>query len=375
VASSRGVAAHRFSRRWLLVAAGAAGLVGAGAVQLPAEAVDADPDGLRRRILAAVPPYVGYAEATSRLGLPEIPQLESVTTLLTTTTRIRAFVAGPDRWRTDELILAGERVTYRLEDTEYLWDFDDDQITRVLGATSLRLPRAGDLLPPDLARRLLALAPDDPVEALPARRIAGRTAAGLRLVPVEPATTVGRVDVWADPATALPLRVEVAARSGPPLLVSEMVEVSDRLPDDADLSPTVPPGAGAVTADAADVAGALRVLDAPPAPDGLAGRDRIVDDAPNEVTELPGVGLYGSGLATFVLIPLGRDIAGRAVDGAAAAGGVVVEVPFGRAVRVTTPLLSVAARAGRGGGQLLIGPVAPDVLDQALAELPGRGRP
>jgi hypothetical protein len=272
VASWDDVAARRFSRRWLLVAAGAAGLVGAGVVALPAGAVDVDAAALRERILTGVPPHSGYAESTGRLGLPEIPQLESVTALLTGTTRIRTFVAGPGRWRADELTPAGERDTYHLDGAEYVWDFGGDQLTRVVGTAPLRLPRAADLLPPDLARRLLRLAPADPVTPLPARRVAGRTAAGLRLVPSDPATTVGSVDVWADATSGLPLRVEVAPRSGPPLLVTELVEVVDGPPDPAVLVPPVPPGAGVVAASAADVSGALHTLGAPPPPDRLAGR-------------------------------------------------------------------------------------------------------
>lgn len=362
------MAAHRFSRRGLLVVAGAAAVVGAGAVTRPAAAQDVDPGALRDRILAAVPPYVGLAVSTGRLGLPEIPRLESVTALLTGTTRIRAFVAAADRWRVDELTTAGERDTYRLGTTSYTWDFGSDQLTRVVGGTALQLPRPADLLPPDLARRLLALAPRDPVTALPARRVAGRSAAGLRLRPTDPQTTVGRVDVWADPATALPLRVEVAARTGPSLLFTELTDVTDRTPDPADLTPTVPPGAGAVTADADDVSAALRVLDAPPPPAALAGRDRL----PASADELPGVGLYGAGLAGFALIPVSRDIAERAVDAAAAAGGSAVPVLRGRAARVATPLISVAVRTRGRGGSLLIGTVAPEVLERALLELPGR---
>jgi len=364
------VAAHRLSRRWLLVAAGAAGLLGAGVLRLPAAAVDVDPDALRGRILAAVPPYVGLAESTGRLGLPEIPRLESVAALLTGTTRIRAFVAGADRWRVDELTPAGERDTYRVDGSEYVWDFGSDQLTRVVGTAPLRLPRAADLAPPDLARRLLALAPADPVTALPARRVAGRTAAGLRLVPADPDTTVGRIDVWADAVTALPLRVEVAARTGAPLLFTELTDVADRQPDPADLAPPVPPGAGVVSVAAADVSGTLRVLDAAPAPGRLAGRDRVVLSGTPDA-ELPGVGLYGSGLAGFALIPLSREVANRALDGATAAGGTAVEVPFGRAARVATPLVSVAVVARGRSGSLLIGTVAPDVLERAILELPG----
>jgi hypothetical protein len=368
------MAAQRFSRRWLLVAAAAAGLVGAGAVQLPAAAVDVDAEELRGRIRTTVPPYVGYAESTGQLGLPEIPRLEAITALLTGSTRIRAFVAGADRWRADDLAPAGERDTYHLRTTEYVWDFGSNQLTRVVGTVALRLPRAGDLLPPDLARRLLALAAADPVTALPARRIAGRDAAGLRLVPTDPDTTIGRVDIWADPATALPLRVEVAARTGPSLLVTELLEVTDGAPDPADLLPALPPGAARVTASAVDVNGALRVIGAPPPPERLAGRARArsvtTPDPP-----MPGVGLYGAGLAGFALFPVPRDIAERAVDGATAAGGATVEVPTGRAAVVSTPLLSVAVRSRGRGGSVLIGTVAPDVLRQALLELPARGRP
>jgi hypothetical protein len=85
------------------------------------------------------------------------------------------------------------------------------------------------------------------------------------------------------------------------------------------------------------------------------------------------VGVYGTGVAAFVLVPASRGIAERVVDGAAAAGGTAVEVPVGRAAILTTPLLSVAARGGvRRGGVLLAGTVRPSVLVQALRELPGR---
>ncbi|MDT7650946.1 MAG: hypothetical protein QOI36_2352 [Pseudonocardiales bacterium] len=373
VAGWDGVATQRFSRRWLLVAAGAAGLVAAGAVPRPAAAVEVDAAALRGRILAEVPPHVGYAESTGRLGLPQIPQLESTGSLLDSTTRIRAFVAAADRWRVDELTPAGERDTYHLDGTEYLWDFGADQLTRVVGQAPLRLPRAADLLPPELARRLLRLAPADPVAPLPARRVAGRTAVGLRLTPSDPATTVGSVDIWADPATALPMRVEVAPRGGPPLLRTEWLEIADRSPEPAELTPTVPPGAGAVATSAADVSNALRRLDAPPPPDRLAGRRRApLSGSPD--AQLPGVGIYGAGLAAFALVPATADLARRVVDGAAAAGGTAVEVPIGRAVRLSTPLVSVVVLASRRNGVLLVGTVAPGLLEQAVRELPDRRR-
>lgn len=367
------MATHRFSRRWLLVAAGAAGLIGAGATTLPATAAPVDPAALRDRILTTFPPYTGLAESSGRLGLPQIPQLESMIALLTGTTRIRAYFWVPENWRADQIDPAGERDTHHFAGVEYVWDFAANQLTEVIGEAPIRLLRAGDMLPPDLARRLLGLAPTDPVTPLASRRIAGRSAVGLRVTPADPDTTVGSIDVWADPTTALPLRVEVAARSGPPLLTTELLEVTDGSPPLEFLGIAPPPGAGFVRATPADLSGALRVLDAPPPPAVLAGRPRL--PTPGGAVALPGVGVYGSGLAGFVLIPANRDIANRAVNGATAAGGVTIDVPApNRAARITTPLLSVAARTRGRGGELLIGTVAPEVLEQAIRELPVRRR-
>ena len=371
MASWGDVSAARFSRRWLLVAAGALGLVVAAPAldALPAPADSAGPEALRRKILDSVTqPWVGLAESTGRVALPELPALESTTALFTGVTRIRGLVAGPDRWRVDELTPVGERDTYRLGSREFVWDFGFDQLTELAGQAALRLPRAGDLSPPELARRLLALAPDDPVIALPYRRVAARAAAGLRLTPADPETTVGRVDVWADVESGLPLRVEVAPRTDTavPLLVTEMQEVVLRPPDDADLVPPRPPGSSRTRAEAADLGGPLRVLDAPAPPRRLADRPRI----PLTGNELPGVGVYGVGLAGFVMVPVSRGLAGRVLDGAGSAGGVEIDVPAGRAVRVATPLLSLAVHGGRRrDGVLLVGTVAPEVLEWAVLEL------
>ena len=372
VVSVRPVTGRGVSRRWLLVAAGAAALVGAVPLRdaLPVGAGATEADDLRRRIVGSgTQPWVGLAEATGRIALPELPALESTTALFTGVTRIRGQVAGPDRWRADELTPVGERDVYRVDGREYVWDFGFDQLTVLAGTASLRLPRAADLLPPELGRRLLALAPDDLVTSLPARRIAGMAAGGLRLSPADPDTTVGRVDVWADPDTGLPLQVEVAPKADPgvPLLISTMQEVALRAPDPAVLVPPRPPGSSRVRAAAADLGGALRVLDAPAPPAQLAGRPRVALTG----DELPGVGVYGAGLAGFVLVPVSRGIAGRVLDGAAAAGGVAIGVPRGGAVRIGTPLLSLAVRSGRGGSVLLVGTVEPEVLERAVVELSG----
>ena len=80
------------------------------------------------------------------VALPELTALESTTALFTGVTRIRGLVAGPDRWRVDELTPVGERDTYRLGSREFVWDFGFDQLTELAGQAALRLPRAGDPL-------------------------------------------------------------------------------------------------------------------------------------------------------------------------------------------------------------------------------------
>lgn len=56
------------------------------------------------------------------------------------------------------------------------------------------------------------------------------------------------------------------------------------------------------------------------------------------------------------------------------AGGVAVEVGRGRAVVLSTPLLSLVVLARGRRGTLLVGTVDADLLEQALLELPSRRR-
>ena len=361
------------SRRWLLVAAGAAALVGAVPLRdaLPVAAGATPADDLRRRILgSAAQPWVGLAEATGRVALPELPALESTTALFTGVTRVRGHVAGPDRWRADELTPVGERDVYRLDGREYVWDFGFDQLTMLSGDAALRLPRAADLLPPELGRRLLRLAPDDPVTPLPARRIAGLRTEGLRLTPSDPDTTIGRIDVWADPVTGLPLHVEVAPRSDPgvPLLASAMQEVVLR-------------AAGPHRARAAAAAGQQPGAGQGRGPGRSSARPRR--PRPARAARRPPPGRADRRRSYRVSGSTGRDRRGSCSCPSAAGSpggcstgpprraGCRSTVPRGRAVRIGTPLLSLAVRGGRGGSVLLVGTVAPPVLERAVVELSG----
>lgn len=377
---------RRFGRRWLLVGAGAAALVGAGSADrwLPvsgAAGPASDPVRLRDAVLSGVVPHTGVARSDGGLGLPDVPNLETVASLLSTTTRVRVQVAAADRWRADQLTPVGEIDSYRLGDTEYVWDYGFTRLTVVRPIPPVRLPRASDLAPSDLARRLLSITGDDPVTALPARRVAGHEAPGFRVRPADPDATVERIDVWALPGAgggpALPLAVEVAARgvadTAPPALATRFESVALGAPPPAALRPQAPPGAQRIAAQPGDLAAVLRGLNAPDPPDALAGRPRVelpVDPVVPRAEILPGVAVYGTGIGRFVLVPAGREVARQIIAGAGSAGGAPVPgFAPDRATRIATPALSLVVVRRRGGGYLLAGTVRPAVLEQAAAAL------
>src|SRR5581483_138357 len=103
------------------------------------------------------------------------------------------------------------------------------------GDPAVRLPRADDLTPPNLALRLLhTAAAGDKLVPLPARDVAGISAPGLEIRPVSPDTTITRVDLWADPATGVPVDVEVyGGGSSAPAISSRFLHFSAARPADS----------------------------------------------------------------------------------------------------------------------------------------------
>ncbi|HKS99425.1 MAG TPA: hypothetical protein VJT31_07830, partial [Rugosimonospora sp.] len=168
---------------------------------------------------------------------------------------------------------------------------------------------------------------------------AGIAAAGVRLRPTQPGSTIGQVDVWADPATGVPLQVEVTARGATlPVLVTRFLEVRFRAPAAGDLvPPPVRAGMGFAVTNAPDITGAIATLRLGPLPDRLAGQDR--NGTP--LARISGTAAYGSGYTQFVVLPLPRQIGLSAYRSATSAGGTVTELPGGESVLVSTPLLSV----------------------------------
>jgi hypothetical protein len=358
-------------RRWTIVVAGTALLCGLPALiaawPVPAAAVSSGQ--LRARILSSAGvPYQGYAESNVDLGLPSLPDLGNVTSLLDGTTDQYAWYRSADQWRADVLTSAGETDTYQSSEFgTYQWNYSSNLLTQILGSEPVRLPRAADLLPPALAQRLLSYAGSATrVSALPARRIAGVDAAGLRLTPAGSTSTISAVDVWADSHTGLAVEVEIFGRDTPaPVLVSQFLSVSFAPPAAATVTPNLSEAVNFATSSLPDV---TRILNGygPGLPSSLGGAARVAG-----VPGLPDVAAYGSGLARFAVVPLPYST-GQSLIQAASSAGVTVRLGSGTAVIIQTPLVTVlVSQQYSGPVYLLAGTVTPDVLERAAQQLPG----
>jgi hypothetical protein len=355
--------------RWALVVAGTALLCGLPALigAWPVAASGLSAAQLRARILAsAAVPYQGYAESSANLGLPSLPDVGDVTALLDGTTDQYAWYRSASQWRADVLTTAGENDTYEAGALgSFQWVYTTDTLTQIFGSQPVRLPRAADVLPPALAQRLVSYAgPDTRLTALPAQRIGGIDTAGLRLTPAGSTSTIGAVDVWADPRSGLPVEVKVFGRdSAAPVLVSRFLDVSLTPPAMATVQPS-PGAAGYASVGEPDVRRILRGF-GPPLPASLGGVSRVPDQL-----GLPGIAAYGSGFARFAVIPVpGRD--GASVLQAATSAGISVQLGSVLAVVIQTPLLTVVvAQPPDAPVYLLTGTVAAAVLERAAGQLP-----
>lgn len=357
-------------RRWAVVAAGLTVLCAMPllASALPASVPELTAAQLRGRILASArESYAGYAESNATFGLPELPGLRDVTSLLDGVTKMRVWEAAPDWWRVDVLSDAGERDTYQLGSVSYIWDSGEELLTKVTGQQPVRLPRPADLVPPALAIRLLDEAGRQArFSVIAPLRVAGQSAAGLRVTPADPASTIGHIDIWAEPASGLPLMVEIFGRgSAGPALESQFFQLGPWRPDLQVLTPERGPGTGFTTTDADDLAGALNNLGIELLPTQLAGRDRIPEPA-----AFARIGVYGGGLATFAV--LGIRGGGNLIPDAVSAGGAVLDVSgASAAVLISAPLINavIIRPAGSYVTDLIAGTVSVSVLEQAAVTL------
>jgi hypothetical protein len=362
---------RRYTRRRWLAVGGAVAVLGAlppAVASWPVSTQRVVPSALLAKILgSAGVAYQGYVDSDGRLTLPNLPQLGDTVGLLSGQTSIRAWYLSPAAWRVAAVDQLGEKDIYRTGDGTYVWDFQRNLLTLVAGTVPVRLPWAADLVPPDLARRLLrGAAPGDPLDPLPARKVAGLAAAGVRLRPADPQTTVGRVDVWADPATGLPVRVEVAGRtSDTPVLTTQFLDLDQKAPPRSLLTPTRSLSAGFTVTTQPDVAAAVNAAVPLRLPPTLAGRTRQA--SPGGIT---GVGAYGVGFGAFVVVPLPGRMGGQVIATARSGGALPVTLPRGEGYQIGASMLTaLVLQRRRGQVILLTGFVTADLLRTAATEL------
>lgn len=354
---------------------------------LPARSDDVSMAELLSRVDAsATGGYSGYAEAFGGLALPRTEVLSSVTDLLGDRTRLRVWFRGERDWRVDTLQPAGEAGLRRDAEGVWSWDYERNAGVRTT-EPPVRLPRAADLEPAALGRRLLSEARSGEVSRLDARRVAGRSAQGLRLVPADPGSTVRHVDLWVDAPTGQPLRVEVWAGGARPVVETAFLDFSAGMPAASDTAFDPPPGADLSQEVNQDPAAAIDVFSPVVPPASLAGlplRQRVEG--------LGSVGTYGTGLTVLVAVPLPGRISGPLVDQLARTPGVTVNgsvprrlsdgspiVPDDATLRLAVgPLTLLLADPPDRRSWLLTGTVDAATLDRAAAQLaadpPAEGR-
>jgi hypothetical protein len=359
-------------RRWAVVAAGAVLLCGLPVIAsgLPVSVPQLTAGQLKARVLASAgESYAGYAESNATFGLPPVAGLTGLTSLLNGVTKMRIWQATPDRWRVDVLSDAGERDTYQLSGCRsYIWDSGGQLLTEVRGRQTYRLPRPADLVPPALAMRLLSEAGRQARYGVIAPvRVAGQSAAGLRITPADAASTVARVDIWADPSSGLPLLVEVFGRgSARPALKSQFFQVSPWHPDQRTLTPVRAAGTGFTVTRAGSQSSALRTLGLLALPAELAGRIRQPVQEGYEQ-----IGVYGSGLATFVVLGVRGSADRNLMSDVISAGGTPLPIASGPGVVIGAPLVNaiIFRPAGFFLTLLMAGTVSTDLLAQAATQL------
>lgn len=309
--------------------------------------------------------FTGYAESAGLLALPDAKQLGDLPSLLGETTRMRAWWGGDQRWRVDVLGAIGEKDTYQQPGQSWRWDSGSNRATLVTGAPAVRVPEPVDLLPSQLGHRLAASASAGRTSRLPARRIAGRDAPGVQIVPTDPATTVGQVEVWADLATGVPLRVDVFPRgASSPALASSFLDFSPEVPSAAVTAFVPPAGARVQAISATDLVATVDRFAPYALPTSLAGlpRGQRVQGVGG------GVGTYGRGFSVLTVLPLERQDADSLED-RLSGSATAMSVSGSPAYAVSTPLLSGLFVRTDQLAYFLAGTVRPEVLVSAARQL------
>lgn len=293
------------AHRWLLVGLGVLLLLTAPVAirALPVDESDVSAASLLQQVKdSGSVGYSGYAEALGGLSLPVTDRFSDLATLLGERTRLRVWWRSTEEWRVDAIGLTGETDLIHGSGGLATWEYEASRVTYTADAP-VRLPRTADLVPAVLGRQVLGEARPDEVTRLPAERVAGREAPGLRLTPSSPQTTVDHADVWVDPQTGLAVRVAVYGSGSSPAVTTSFLDLTTSTPAAADTAFYPPPDADVQFDEVVDIAAAADKFAPFRPPRQLAGLRRRVTEG------VGAVGEYGRGVTRLIVIPLWDDTA------------------------------------------------------------------
>jgi len=352
--------------RWGAVAAGVAVLLAVPPAigALPARDSGVSAAALLARIQGSgAAGYSGYAEAVGGLRLPLTDQFSSLVDLFGDRTRLRVWWRGEQDWRVDAVAATGETDVHRDAEGTWTWEYERNEAT-VTDDAPVRLPRGADLDPAQLGRRLLSEADPAEVIRLPARRVAGVDAPGLRLHPDDPLTTITRVEVWADPGTGLPLRVEVyGTGQSAAALQAAYLDFRPGRPDAGTTAFRPPPDATISAQQIGDLVARINRFAPLRPPELLAGYP-----VRRRVEGLGGVGTYGRGVTVLTAVPLSARISRPLREALADTPGVRSAVG-GLSLGIGPVSLLLSDLEIDGRIWLLAGTVSVDTLRRAVADL------
>jgi hypothetical protein len=368
------------ARRWWIVAVGVLLLVATPVLvrAIPVPDDDVGATTLLERVQASRDTsFTGYAETAGNLDLPSSEELSGVTKLLTGTNKVRVWWRDRRMWRTATLRTTGETDLFHRYGQTIRWVYELKNVT-VSPDVAIRLPQTPDLLPNELGHRVLSGAHADELSRLPARRIGGRTALGLRLTPTDRQAAIGRVDVYVDRATAVPLWVEVFAKgSRTPAVVSHYVDFDPGRPSQRVLRFIPPADAHTDRERIVDIAAAANEFAERVPPDALAGLPKRpgIEVGPFGYPE-HAVGLYGRGPTVLIAIPVWSRIAPRMRADLQHQPG-VARLDQGLLLTAKPLRLMLAEPEPDGTSWLLAGTVTKEAIVDAATQLaqhrPGRG--
>jgi hypothetical protein len=353
-------------RRWTLVGLGVVLMIGVP-VAVRARPVPDSPvsaTALLRQVRAASgAAYSGVVETQGNLALPVAHRFTDIASLLGGRTQLRVWWRNSQDWRVDKLLPTGEVDLAHRYGVTTQWDYERQE-ARTTADPPIRLPRSADLLPPVLARHALQGIRADELVRLPPARVAGRDTLGLQVVPASVQASIRRVDLWADRATGIVLKVVVYGAAPTPALTAQFTEFSPAMPPRADTR--FAPAAGVrwtfdTVLDIADAANQYAPFIAPGSLGGLA----------KSPSSRRAVGVYGTGVTQLLAVPLrGRDadpLRSQLVHTGARALPVGSLLPDAQLLRVG--VLGVMLTGGNRLAWLVSGTVTDQTLQHAARDL------